>query len=86
MKSKKWARRRSGCKACYDGIYPYYGMAPHKHVAVEFGGIKGIGTRLDPASEWPANFEPDPEQVADFERTGMPVGQGAWHCPKCGKK
>ena len=84
MKSKKCARRRSGCKYCYDGIYPYYGMAPHVH---DLSGGSFIGsTVLLPMSTYPKNFEPDPEQVEEWKKTGLAPAQGTWYCPKCGKK
>jgi len=84
MKSKKWARRRSGCKYCYDDIYPYYGMAPHIH---DLSNGTFIGsTRLLPMSAYPKNFEPDPEQVEEWKNGGLPPAQGVWYCPKCGKK
>ena len=84
MKSKKWARRRSGCKYCYMDIFPHYGMAPHVHDLST--GIFIGSTRFLPANIYPKNFEPDPEQIEEWENGGRLPAQGVWHCPKCGKK
>lgn len=65
------ALQRGACRECvgYDGgkTMPYYGHAPHTH------NSDGT-TTFAPNSEWPANFEPDPEEE----------GLGTWHCPSCG--
>ena len=61
------------CNTCLDGeIYPYYGLAPHKHDMTKTGSIIG-STVIDPESEWPSNFHPDAEDS----------GAGVWTCPNC---
>jgi hypothetical protein len=51
------------CFACRDGaggcIYPYYGVAPHKHNLAKTGGDFIGSTEIEPRSEWPANFVED---------------------------
>ena len=73
------------CEHCHDGyggtVYPYYGVGPHvcgwrlgKPVV---GHSEGI-----PASEWPENFQPDPEH-GDQDDGKPPLG--VWtHCMHCG--
>lgn len=65
------------CKYCDDGeggsVFPYYGLAPHKH-DMSKGTFIG-STRIEPKSEWPENFEPDPETEG---------GSGTYvYCPIC---
>lgn len=63
-----------GCSNPDCEFYPYYGMAPHRHVGVTEDPASIFGsTRVDPKETWPANFEPDPEAE----------GCGTWHCPEC---
>jgi hypothetical protein len=57
--------KKEGC------IYPYYGVAPHKHIPVDFKGHKGVGTKTLDKSEWPKNFIED----SDCE------GCGIYKCP-----
>lgn len=66
------------CPVCDDGeggcVYPYYGMAPHTH---EWLDKHRCSTVILPESEWPDNFEPDPEDGHH--------GCGTWtHCSECG--
>ena len=61
------------CEYCVDpngwSIYPYYGLAPHTHIA-DFGG-----TVFMDKSEWPENFKEDQDAP----------GCGIYtHCLKCG--
>lgn len=55
-------------------IYPYYGVAPHKHDLSKTGSYIG-STVVLPESEWPDNFSPD------FEDPSCGIYT---HCPKCG--
>ena len=70
------------CIYCDDGggvcIYPHYGVAPHK-----CNGYDSIGTAVAlPKSDWPENFEPDPEALGTDD--GYP-GCGTYtHCLHCG--
>lgn len=69
---------KAGCEHCTDpdGVccYPTYGMAPHTHDMNKTGSAIGSTVFL-PRSEWPDNFDPDPDAE----------GCGTWtHCPKCG--
>ena len=57
--------REDGC------IYPYYGLAPHKHIKVDYKGHEGIGTKILDKSEWPENF------IEDKEAEGC----GTYICP-----
>jgi hypothetical protein len=63
-----------GCDFCTDpagdDCFPMYGAAPHIHVGERYIG----STRLLPRSEWPDNFEEDPDCK----------GLGTYWCPKCG--
>ena len=53
------------CEYCDDGdgfcIYPYYGVGPHKHVALTSGQLhQYIGTtQMLPKESWPANYKED---------------------------
>jgi hypothetical protein len=60
---------------CFD-IYPYYGLAPHKHALDYLGRV--VATALIPKEEWPDNF------VEDDKTPGC----GKWFCPnkKCRAK
>jgi hypothetical protein len=60
---------------CFE-IYPYYGVAPHKHVMSYAGEI--AVTFAIPKEEWPDNF------VEDEDAPGC----GTWFCPnkKCRAK
>lgn len=69
------AEEKRCCEHCDDGdgfsVFPYYGLAPHKHVGKSMIGSTVI---LD-KSEWPDNFHEDPECE----------GCGSYtHCPHCG--
>jgi len=58
------------CRVC-DDCLPNYGVAPHE-CFYKIG--KPIGqSRVLPESEWPPNFEPDPDAP----------GLGTYHCPAC---
>lgn len=57
------------CRMC-DDCLPQYGVAPHAHI---FGGKLGAATELLSESDWPRNFEPDPDAH----------GLGVYHCPFC---
>lgn len=62
------------CEYCDDGegrsVYPYYGMAPHRHEGSEMVG----STVIAPKEEWPENFCEDGEEP----------GLGVWtHCLHC---
>ena len=62
---------------CFE-IYPYFGLAPHKHSIADNGCV--VGTMLEPQEKWPDNF-------VETEN-----GCGLWYCPnkkckaKCGGK
>ena len=43
-----------------DSVYPYYGLAPHKHDMTITGSVIG-STVVDKESNWPDNFSEDPE-------------------------
>lgn len=65
------------CDYCHDGeggsVFPDYGLAPHVH---DLSNDTFIGsTRFLDASEWPENFEPDPETN---NRCGTYL-----YCPHC---
>lgn len=73
------------CEHCHDGhggtVYPYYGVGPHvcgwRMGKPVVGHSKGL-----PASEWPDNFQPDPEHGEQDD--GKPP-LGVWtHCLHCG--
>lgn len=64
----------AGCEAdkAFNGtyIYPYYGVAPHRHKVVPGCPVTMIGsTVMYPEDEWPSNYE----DVDD--------GCGVWYCP-----
>jgi hypothetical protein len=72
------------CELCDDSegvcVFPYYGVAPHVHDVTgreshaDPMAIMG-STRVLPKSEWPSNFQEDPECP----------GLGTYtHCPRCG--
>lgn len=66
------------CDHCNDGngnsVYPYYGLAPHKHDFEVTGCVIG-STIIDKESSWPDNFSEDPEAE----------GCGTYtHCLNCG--
>ena len=76
--SQEGSSQKAGCDHCTDpdGVccYPTYGMAPHMHDMNKTGSAIGSTVFL-PRSEWPDNFDPDPDAE----------GCGTWtHCPKCG--
>ena len=64
------------CESCNDGegecVFPFYGLAPHKHI-----GEKMIGsTVIDPETGWPPNFHEDCQEK----------GVGTYdHCLDCGR-
>lgn len=60
----KEAMGEEGC------IYPYYGVAPHKHNFFKTGTFIG-STEIIPKSLWPDNFKEDPECE----------GCGVYECP-----
>ena len=66
------------CNNCIDSngdqIYPYYGLAPHKHDYKDGEIILGSSTVL-PKSDWPDNFEEEPGQIDMGTYT---------HCLDCG--
>lgn len=65
------------CKNPHCDDYPYYGVAPHKHVGFSFNpntSITFIGsTVIKPKEDWPKNF------VEDGENAGL----GVYYCPEC---
>ncbi|WP_233875291.1 hypothetical protein [Paraburkholderia adhaesiva] len=64
------------CQTCGDGEQlPQYGVAPHE--CFYRLGLAIGQSRLKPASEWPDNFELDPESDGQL---------GIYHCPACGPK
>lgn len=70
------------CERCNDGdgicVFPYYGVAPHKHEGVEPGKPRSwLGsTHILPRTEWPDNFR----EGADGPGLGTYT-----HCPYCGE-
>ncbi len=77
------------CEFCDDGsgksVYPYYGVAPHKHDTTRTGSIIG-STVIDPKESWPANFSPDYEEGDDITKP-IPGLCGTYtHCQKCSVK
>lgn len=55
-------------------MYPWYGVAPHKHVGITEDPRSFIGsTRVEPKADWPAHFHEDPEAE----------GCGTYECPHC---
>lgn len=61
------------CKNPDHDMYPYYGLAPHRH---DLSGGSFIGsTRTEPKETWPAHFKEDPEAP----------GCGVYSCPDCVK-
>lgn len=75
---------QSPCPACDDGegncAFPHYGTAPHRCGYLDGKPFVGSSVEL-PESEWPANFQLDPD-------SGPPTGYpraGIWtHCLQCG--
>ena len=69
------------CEHCDDGIgeciYPYYGMAPHKHN----GGSMIGSTIIIPPDQWPVNFKPDLDEGEDISKATTGVYT---HCLECG--
>ncbi len=67
----------STCEHCKgeDGcVYPYYGLAPHKH-KLNPSSNTGLDTKIDNPTTWPENFFEDPEAP----------GCGTYtHCLECG--
>ncbi len=65
------------CKHCIDPngdpCFPSYGPAPHKCFYMIKGRTIGHSETL-PKSEWPDNFEEDPDCP----------GMGTYWCPHCG--
>lgn len=75
---------RKPCEFCTDGnpdedeakcVFPYYGLAPHKHTTTTEGEVVIGMTTITPKTEWPANFNED----QDCEGLGVYT-----HCLKCG--
>jgi len=62
--------RWSHCCECAMGIYPHYGIAPHRH---DFAN--GINTITDAPETWPTTFHEDPECP----------GLGTYECPRCSR-
>ncbi len=65
------------CDDCFEGMYPYYGLAPHKHVGVDPGDPRMfIGSTVIDPEPYPDNFSEDQEAK----------GCGVYtHCLKCGR-
>lgn len=63
------------CKNQNCDMYPYYGLAPHKHVGVLADRPETMirSTVIKPKEAWPKNFEEDPESP----------GCGVYYCPDC---
>lgn len=71
------------CENCgYGGeggcVYPYYGVAPHRHDLTRTGSIIG-STVIEPRGKWPANFAPDEPEEKDGGGCGVYT-----HCLTCG--
>lgn len=67
------------CEHCVDpdGVccFPMYGVGPHKHVGVTTAPGSWIGCTIElPKTDWPKNYEEDPDCP----------GLGTWWCPHCG--
>jgi len=67
---------REPCEVCDDGeggcVFPYYGVAPHKHAP---GPVIG-STVIDAPEMWPEEFREDPDAP----------GCGTYtNCPICGR-
>ena len=68
-----------GCKFCTDSdgvcLFPYYGLAPHRHDLSKTGYLLGSTVFTD--EPLPDNFDPDPDDSSGKIGTYT-------HCPKCG--
>lgn len=82
------------CEFCTDGnpdesearcVYPYFGLAPHRHDMTITGSIIGSTvTLMEPPTGWPANFKPEYEEGDDRTKP-IPGLCGVYtHCLKCG--
>lgn len=81
------------CEHCTDGnpdeseatcVYPYFGVAPHKHDLTITGSIIG-STVINPKETWPANFSPEYEEGDDITKP-IPGLCGVYtHCLNCGE-
>jgi len=58
------------------GVYPYYGLAPHKHVFIPDDPRTLIGSTVVGKKPYPLNFREDP----DAEGCGVYL-----YCLKCGE-
>lgn len=76
------------CEYCTDGnpdeseakcVFPYYGLAPHRHDLTITGSIIG-STVINPRGSCPANFQPDEPDEPDGGGLGVYT-----HCLKCGQ-
>lgn len=68
------------CEKCTDpdgeACFPLYGVGPHRHELSDmFYPLVGMKTVPLPPTEWPANYEEDPDCP----------GNGVWWCPYCGE-
>ena len=73
------------CDHCDDGqgqcLYPYYGMAPHRHDLSKTGSFIG-STVVDPKDSWPDNFVEDEPGAGCGVYTKCPVcGSSSEDCP-----
>ena len=71
------------CKSCGHGtddgcVYPYFGVAPHRHDLTRTGSFVG-STVIEPRERWPANFTPDEPDAEDGGGCGVYT-----HCLACG--
>ena len=81
------------CEHCTDGnpneaeatcVYPYYGLAPHRHDLSRTGSIIG-STVIEPATKWPANFRPEYEPGEDRSKPIAGLCGVYTHCLHCGE-
>lgn len=71
------------CQSPDCNLYPHYGVAPHICYYKRGDDFK-IGQSIGlPASEWPANFEPDLEEGETAETVSYPNACGTYYCPEC---